>query len=69
MSANFLLDENIPYALIDLLERKGFSVDHLKKNGQDWDQEWRGLQVGRKNTGLDSNQRCRLPKHQQIYDS
>lgn len=31
MSANFLLDENIPYALIDLLERKGFSVDHLKK--------------------------------------
>ncbi len=34
MSANFLLDENIPYALIDLLERKGFSVGHLKKMGK-----------------------------------
>jgi predicted nuclease of predicted toxin-antitoxin system len=31
MSIRFLLDENIPYALIDFLETKGFSVDHLKK--------------------------------------
>lgn len=34
MSIKFLLDENIPYALIDFLEKKGFSVDHLKKIGK-----------------------------------
>jgi len=33
MNIKFLLDENIPYALIDLLERKGFLVEHLKKKG------------------------------------
>ncbi|KKO20245.1 MAG: hypothetical protein DCC43_05785 [Candidatus Brocadia sp.] len=31
MSIQFLLDENIPYALINLLESKGFTVMHLKK--------------------------------------
>ena len=31
MSTKFLLDENIPYALIDLLEKRGFLVDHLKR--------------------------------------
>lgn len=31
MSIRFLLDENIPYALIDLLERRGFRVEHFKK--------------------------------------
>jgi len=34
MSTKFMLDENIPYALIDLLERRGFSVQHLKKIGK-----------------------------------
>ncbi len=34
MSIKFLLDENIPYALIDLLEKRGFLVDHLKKIGK-----------------------------------
>ena len=33
MSIKFLLDENIPYALIDLLEKRGFLVEHLKKTG------------------------------------
>src|SRR3972149_162158 len=31
MSITFLLDENIPYAFIDLLEGRGFGVHHLKK--------------------------------------
>ena len=31
MSIEFLLDENIPYALIYLLEKRGFPVQHLKK--------------------------------------
>jgi predicted nuclease of predicted toxin-antitoxin system len=35
MSIKFLLDENIPYALIDLFEKKGFLVEHLKKTGMD----------------------------------
>lgn len=34
MSIKFLLDENIPYALIDLLENRGFDVQHLKKMGK-----------------------------------
>jgi predicted nuclease of predicted toxin-antitoxin system len=34
MSTTFLLDENIPYAFIDLLERRGFSAHHLKKIGK-----------------------------------
>ncbi len=33
MSIKFLLDENIPYALIDLLEKRGILVEHLKKTG------------------------------------
>ncbi len=33
MSIEFLLDENIPYALIDLLEKRGFPVHRLKKMG------------------------------------
>jgi hypothetical protein len=31
MSIKFLMDENIPYAIIDLLEKRGFSVDQLKR--------------------------------------
>ena len=34
MNIKFLLDENIPYVLIKLLEKKGFSVAHLKKIGR-----------------------------------
>ena len=34
MRIKFLLDENIPYALIDLLEKKNFTVEHLKKIGK-----------------------------------
>lgn len=34
MKIEFLLDENIPYALIDLLEKKNFTVEHLKKIGK-----------------------------------
>jgi predicted nuclease of predicted toxin-antitoxin system len=34
MSVKFLLDENIPYALIDLFQRRGFDVQHLKKMGK-----------------------------------
>jgi predicted nuclease of predicted toxin-antitoxin system len=34
MSIKFLLDENIPYALIDLLKKRGFDVQHLKKMGK-----------------------------------
>jgi predicted nuclease of predicted toxin-antitoxin system len=34
MSIKFLLDENIPYALIDLLQKRGFDVQHLKKMGK-----------------------------------
>ncbi len=35
MTPRFMFDENIPYALIDLLERRGFSVQHLKKIGKE----------------------------------
>lgn len=35
MSLKFLLDENTPYALIDLLESRGFTVKHLKKMGKE----------------------------------
>jgi len=31
MSINFLLDENIPFALIEFLQKKGYSAEHLKK--------------------------------------
>jgi hypothetical protein len=31
MTIRFLLDENVPYALIGFLEKRGFSVEHLKK--------------------------------------
>ena len=31
MTIKFLLDENIPYALINFLEKKDFAVEHLKK--------------------------------------
>ena len=34
MSVKFLLDENIPYALIDLLQKRGFEVQHLKRIGK-----------------------------------
>ena len=34
MTVKFLLDENTPYALIDLLESRGFTVMHLKKIGK-----------------------------------
>jgi len=29
------LDENIPYALIEYFEKKGFSIEHLKKMGKE----------------------------------
>ena len=29
-----LLDENIPYAFIDFLEKKGHTVEHIKKIGK-----------------------------------
>jgi predicted nuclease of predicted toxin-antitoxin system len=31
MSIKFLLDENIPYALMEFLNNKGYSAEHLKK--------------------------------------
>jgi len=34
MKIQFLLDENIPYAFIRFLEKKGFLVSHLKKIGK-----------------------------------
>ncbi|HHT9111857.1 MAG: DUF5615 family PIN-like protein [Planctomycetes bacterium] len=34
MSIEFLLDENMPFALIRFLEEKGFRVNHLKKIGK-----------------------------------
>jgi predicted nuclease of predicted toxin-antitoxin system len=34
MSIKFLLDENIPYAVIDFLQKKGIDVQHLKKMGK-----------------------------------
>lgn len=34
MSPKFLLDENIPYALINFLKKRGFLVEHLKKIGK-----------------------------------
>lgn len=34
MSMKFLLDENIPYALIGLLQERGFDVQHLKRMGK-----------------------------------
>jgi len=34
MKILFLLDENIPYDLIGLLEKRGFKVNHLKKIGK-----------------------------------
>jgi len=34
MSIKFLLDENIPYALIGFLEKHGYIVQHLKRIGK-----------------------------------
>lgn len=34
MNIEFLLDENMPFALIRFLEEKGFRVSHLKKIGK-----------------------------------
>ncbi|MCF6148266.1 MAG: DUF5615 family PIN-like protein [Candidatus Kuenenia sp.] len=34
MSIQFLLDENMPYALIDFLESRGFTATHLKRIGK-----------------------------------
>ena len=34
MSIKFLLDENIPFAVIDLLEKHGYTVEHLKNIGK-----------------------------------
>ncbi len=34
MSIRFLLDENMPFALIDFLEERGYPVEHLKKVGK-----------------------------------
>ncbi len=34
MNIEFLLDENLPFALIDFLEQTGYSVNHLKKMGK-----------------------------------
>ena len=34
MSIKLLLDENTPYALIDLLESRGFTVMHLKRSAR-----------------------------------
>ena len=34
MNIKFLLDENMPFALIDQLEKRGYSVEHLKKIGK-----------------------------------
>ena len=31
MTIEFLLDENLPFALIDFLEKKNYRVNHLKK--------------------------------------
>jgi predicted nuclease of predicted toxin-antitoxin system len=33
-SIEFLLDENMPFALIEFLETKGFRIKHLKKIGK-----------------------------------
>ncbi len=34
MSIRFLLDENMPFALIEFLEERGYPVEHLKKIGK-----------------------------------
>jgi len=34
MSIEFLLDENLPFALVSFLEKRGYQVDHLKKMGK-----------------------------------
>jgi len=34
MNIKFLLDGNMPFALIDQLEKRGYSVEHLKKIGK-----------------------------------
>jgi predicted nuclease of predicted toxin-antitoxin system len=34
MNARILLDENIPYALIEFLERRGHTVYHIRKLGK-----------------------------------
>jgi len=31
MSVRFLLDENMPFALIEFLRKRGCEADHLKK--------------------------------------
>lgn len=34
MIIKFLLDENIPYALVEFLENRGYTASHLKKIGK-----------------------------------
>ncbi len=34
MNIKFLLDENMPFALIEFLRNKGYKTEHLKKMGK-----------------------------------
>ncbi len=34
MSVRFLLDENMPFALLEFLRNRGYETDHLKKLGK-----------------------------------
>ncbi|GJQ22921.1 MAG: DUF5615 family PIN-like protein [Planctomycetia bacterium] len=60
MSIKFLLDENIPYALIDLLESRGFTVMHLKRIGKG------GIRNGEV-LNLQKRIRCGLLQGMQIF--
>ncbi len=61
MSIKFLPDENIPYALIDLLESRGFTVMHLKRIGKGGE-----LEMG-KCMNLQKKTRCGLSHVMQIF--
>ncbi len=34
MNIKFLLDENMPFALVEFLKNKGYEAEHLKKLGK-----------------------------------
>jgi hypothetical protein len=55
MSITFLFDENIPHALVDLLQQRGFDAQHLKKTSKHGDggtRRWSNKKSPNANCGI-----------------
>ncbi|MEW6200628.1 MAG: DUF5615 family PIN-like protein [bacterium] len=62
MNIRFLLDENMPYALIALIEKRGFLVEHLKKIGKSGIKNGEVYKLAEEKKDMDYHKRCRFSK-------